>query len=58
MFLSEFLHHQLQPANLERSPMKTRGFIGVLMGASILSLTPLWAQGLEKIVDSQERRED
>ena len=35
--------------------MKIRGFIGALMGASLLSLTPLWAQGLEKITEGAKK---
>src|SRR5262249_24795339 len=35
--------------------MKTKSFIGALMGASVLSFAPLWAQGLEKLVDGAKK---
>ena len=35
--------------------MNIRAFIGALMGASILSVTPLWAQSLEKIVEGAKK---
>src|SRR5215813_6769418 len=36
--------------------MKIKSFIGALMGASFLSsLAPLWAQGLEKLVDGAKK---
>ena len=35
--------------------MKIRGFIGALMGAWLLSLAPVWAQGLEKLAEGAKK---